>query len=403
MNASIARAVDFGCNYALVGVFAVGLLGAWTIPTDAPRAGGPAGRQEPVAAPMTILPGTFTSMTVPVVESMAIHVPFAVEPPPVERAAALSSGMELAIVDLPMALLTPFDPTITEDEPARVDSETNIAEVRPLHGRLSHAAGPLRRQVTPMQVADTNEMAQVFQAHDYTLDRARRGGPIPSIQIDRVPGDLVNVRDGNERKALFIKALLPIVLEVNERILAERDHLVRLHERHATSRSLSVIERMWLAEVADRYGTDPSNFVELLKRVDVVPPSMAIAQAGVESGWGTSYAARVGNALFGQIQPTGRHSVKVPWKPGPAMPQPFQSVADSVEAYFLNLNTHFAYADFRSERARLRASSTELDGYHLIGQLRRYSELGQGYINFVRIVIRENRLSDFDRVKLPPI
>jgi Bax protein len=298
----------------------------------------------------------------------------------------------------------PFDPAAFRPYTASPDEEgTAHAESRPLHGRLSHAYGPLRRQVTSMSVASINELQKLFDDHEYTLDQARRGAPVPALQIDRVPDDLVKVRDGNERKSLFIAALLPIVLEANERILAERHHLLRLQDRHVAGRSLSVIERMWLAEVADRYGTDPADFIELLRRVDVVPPSMAIAQAAVESGWGTSYAARVGNSLFGQIQPNGRHSVNVPWRPGPAMPQPFSSVSDSVDAYFLNLNTHFAYGDFRAERARMRSGGKEPDGYHLIGQLLRYSELGRGYINFVRNLIRENQLSDFDRAKLPPI
>ncbi len=391
MNARIARAADFGRNYALVGAFAASLLGAWTIPQDARHAGplaspGPAGHS-PIAGRAT------TGAPAIAVEQAGVNMPLPVEPPPVELTIAIPPAVELAIAELPMAELPPFDPTIAELGATPVDGGTAAPhEPRPLHGRLSHAIGPLRRQVTTMQVTGTNELTQVFQAHDYTLDQARRGEPVPALQIDRVPGDLVNVRDGNERKELFIKALLPIVLETNERILAERDHLLRLHGRHAVGRSLSVIERMWLAEVADRYGTDPANFVELLKRVDMVPPSMAIAQAGVESGWGTSYAARVGNSLFGQIR-AGRGQI----------PQPFPSVGDAVEAYILNLNTHFAYADFRNERARLRASGAELDGYHLIGQLRRYSELGQGYINFVRGLMRENRLSDFDRAKLPPI
>jgi len=129
---------------------------------------------------------------------------------------------------------------------------------------------------------------------------------------------------------------------------------------------------------------------------------MAIAQAGVESGWGTSYAARVGNSLFGQIQSSGRHTVDVPWKAGPAMPQPFANVADSVEAYFLNLNTHFAYAAFRAERAQQRAQGAHPDGFKLIGQLLRYSQLGGHYINYVRNIIRENQLSDFDRARLSP-
>lgn len=273
-----------------------------------------------------------------------------------------------------------------------------------MHGWLSHAYSGQRRHrvVVAMRVSNTEELTQVFDAHDYSLDHARRGQPIPALQIDRVPADLGSLKDGNERKWLFIKALLPIVLEVNERILADRNELLRLRDVAARGGELSVAERLWLADVAERYGADPSNIAEMLLRVDIVPPSMAIAQAGVESGWGTSYAARVGNSLFGQIQSSGRHSVAVPWKAGPAMPQPFANVAESVEAYFLNLNTHFAYAAFRVERAQQRAQGAPPDGYRLIGQLLRYSQLGGHYINYVRNIIRENQLSDFDSARLSP-
>ncbi len=276
-------------------------------------------------------------------------------------------------------------------------------EARPMHGWLSHAyTGQRRNRVVAMRVSNTEQLAQVFQAHDYSLDHARRGQPIPALQIDRVPADLGSLKDGNERKWLFIKALLPIVLEVNERILAERNELLRLRDLAQRGKEPSVAERLWLADIAERYGADPSNINEMLLRVDIVPPSMAIAQAGVESGWGTSYAARVGNSLFGQIQSSGRHAVDVPWKAGPAMPQPFANVAESVEAYFLNLNTHFAYAAFRTERSQQRAQGAHPDGYRLIGQLLRYSQLGGHYINYVRNIIRENQLSDFDRARLSP-
>ncbi len=365
MNVHVARAVDFGQKYALVGVFSVSLAGGLTIPAGMTLAESRQDHTRRIAAP---------------VQAGVLDVPVAGLPP--LDPAELLPRLEVAIAELPLAQMPPFDPAALASD----------AGARPMHGRLAYAAGPIRRQVTPMQVTSTNELARVFDQHDYTLDQARRGEPVPALQIDRVPGDLVKVRDGNERKELFIKTLLPILLETNERILADRQHLQRLRQRHTTGRGLSVIERMWLAEVADRYGTEVDDFEELALRVDIVPPSMAIAQAGVESGWGTSRAARTSNALFGQIQPGTRQ-----------LPQPFSSVADSVEAYIHNLNTHFAYTGFRAERARLRAQGRDPDGYHLIGQLVRYSELGSGYIKFVRGLIRENRLSDFDRARLPPI
>ena len=135
-------------------------------------------------------------------------------------------------------------------------------------------------------------------------------------------------------------------------------------------------------------------------RVDVVPPSMAIAQGGVESGWGTSVAARVGNSLFGQIQSVGRHSVAVPWRPGSGMPQPFSNVGEAAEAYVINLNTHPAYSAFRNERAAMRNRGESPDGYQLVWQLLRYSEMGGEYVRFVRLIMRENSLADFDRARL---
>jgi Bax protein len=104
--------------------------------------------------------------------------------------------------------------------------------------------------------------------------------------------------------------------------------------------------------------------------------------------------------LFGQIQSVGRHNVSVPWKPGPAMPQPFGSIGEAAEAYVANLNTHPAYAAFRAERAALRERNETLAGYHLIGQLLRYSELGQQYVRFVRLIMRENDLAELDSARL---
>jgi Bax protein len=412
MNVRFVRAIDSGRNCAIAGMLAGSLLAGAAMTHDLPRVS----LTMPAAAAMPV-PEQAMEQGLP-------DLPLPIAPPPVvlgmatlptlEQILAMQPPAEVPALKLPvidLALLVPATasepPPLTPDDfspaVATIEVDEVVDEARPLHGRLSRPAAQLRRQVMSTRVTNASELTRLFEAHDYTLDQARRGEPVPPLQIDRVPADLGAVKDGNERKTLFITALLPIVLEANERIMAERDHVMRLYERHRAGRSLNTIERMWLAEVADRYGTDPADFVELLKRVDAVPPSMAIAQAGVESGWGTSYAARVGNSLFGQIQPSGRHAVSVPWKPGPAMPQPFSTVSDSVEAYFRNLNTHFAYRAFRAERARLRKAGKEPDGHYLIGQLVRYSELGHGYIRFVRAVIRENRLSDFDRARLPPI
>lgn len=270
------------------------------------------------------------------------------------------------------------------------------------HGRFAAPGNAVRRQVQLRAISPrtADELAGFFREASYTLDDVRLGEAVPPIKVDRVPADLGS-KDGNERKALFITAILPVVLGVNQRVLSDREQLLHLRDRLESDEPfLTPFERIWLDVLAERYETTVDQLDELVRRVDVVPPSMAIAQGGVESGWGTSYAARTGNALFGQIQATGRHSVSVPWKPGRSMPQPFSSVGEATEAYIANLNTHPAYAGFRQVRAQMREHGELLEGYRLIGTLLRYSERGAQYVQFVRQIMRENELSDFDGARL---
>jgi len=290
--------------------------------------------------------------------------------------------------------------------PAEPDDTFHRATVEAFmgHGRFAAPGNALRRQVQLRSISPrtADELAGFFREASYTLTDIRQGEAVPALKVDRVPGDLGN-KDGNERKQLFITAILPVVLEVNQRVLVDRDQLVALRDKVAADPfSMTSMERIWLEDLADRYETTPDRFDELLRRVDIVPPSMAIAQGGVESGWGTSFAARTGNALYGQIQSVGRHSVTVPWKPGNGMPQPFSSVGEATEAYIANLNTHPAYAPFRNARAVARARGESLEGYQLVGTLLRYSERGLHYVQFVRQIMRENDLHDFDKAKLSP-
>ena len=261
------------------------------------------------------------------------------------------------------------------------------------HGRFAAPGNAVRRQVQvkPINPRTADELAGFLREASYTLTEVRQGEAVPAIKVERVPADLGS-KDGNERKQLFISAILPVVLEINHRVLVDREKLVALRDKMASNPdSVTAIERVWLEDLADRYEATADQLDELLRRVDIVPPSMAIAQGGVESGWGTSVAARTGNALYGQMQVTARNG---------AMPQPFSNVGEATEAYITNLNTHPAYAGFRTARAASRDRGEALEGYRLVGTLLRYSERGMGYVQFVRQIMRENDLHDFDKARL---
>ena len=65
-------------------------------------------------------------------------------------------------------------------------------------------------------------------------------------------------------------------------------------------------EKSWLRLKLREYKVKKSDFKELLKRMDIIPVSIALAQAAKESGWGTSRFALEGNAIFGQWTWTGK-------------------------------------------------------------------------------------------------
>ncbi|MCH2098860.1 MAG: glucosaminidase domain-containing protein, partial [Pseudomonadales bacterium] len=137
---------------------------------------------------------------------------------------------------------------------------------------------------------------------------------------------------------------------------------------------------------------------ELLACVDVIPPSLVLAQAATESAWGTSRFARKANNLFGEwcftagcgLVPNHRsqgatHEV-----------ERFATVSASIDSYFHNLNSHPAYAELRAIRARAREAAATISGADLAAGLMLYSERGEDYVDELRQIIRVNDLGRFD-------
>ena len=165
---------------------------------------------------------------------------------------------------------------------------------------------------------------------------------------------------------------------------------------------LSAEDRLWLAVVEDRYKVVRGDLGALELGMDIIPPSLALAQAAEESGWGTSRFVVEGNALFGQwtdnkkngLIPLGRvinHNYRI---------EAFQSLLDGVRAYARNLNTHRAYRSFRAGRSELRRSGKILSGQKLSLHLASYSERGENYIRSLQKIITSNSLEKFDHLKL---
>ncbi len=270
----------------------------------------------------------------------------------------------------------------------------------PASALLDHT--PLVRPVASLSLPDTRAVAATFDRHGYRLDRVRKDGIVPRVFLATLPTDLDAVAVVGERKQLFLQTVLPLVLHVNETILGQRQRALALYEAKQAGVRLSKPERVWLADLHDYYRVAAGDSVELFRRLDAVPPSLALAQAVEESGWGTSRFAQEGNAIFGQWVLASQHGLVPAQRDAGARHsvRRFGELAGSVRAYIRNLNTHRAYRDFRTKRVVLRRRPMPLNGYILADTLQHYSERGDAYVATLRSLIRSNKLRNFDRAKL---
>ena len=241
---------------------------------------------------------------------------------------------------------------------------------------------------------------QLFRDTNYSLSEVRKSKKVKPIRLSLLPNEIKQIESSKKRKNLFIQIILPLILEENSLILIDRKRLFSILNKNKNSKK----EINWLNQKFKQYGVLNKDIPTLKVRMDIVPVSLAIAQAAKETGWGTSRFALEGNALFGQwtwsgdgIKPAGaesdtKHKV-----------MKFKVLKASVRAYQRNLNTHSSYKNFRQLRAQLRDDSEKLDSLLLADQLDNYAETGKEYTKILKQIINQNSLQDFDDVKLMPL
>ena len=240
---------------------------------------------------------------------------------------------------------------------------------------------------------------ELFKDTNYTLENVRETKLVKPIVLDLLPKKMNTIENTKRRKNLFIQIILPLILEENNIIKLDRRNLFSILNKNNNSQN----EKKWLNKKFKQYGVVNKDLSTLKVRMDVIPVSLAIAQAAKETGWGTSRFALEGNALFGQwtwsgegIKPAGadnnsNHKV-----------MKFKVLKASVRAYQRNLNTHSGYKEFRMARAQARDGNKNLNSLNLADFLDRYAETGAEYTKILKKIIEQNNLTDFDDAKLLP-
>ena len=241
---------------------------------------------------------------------------------------------------------------------------------------------------------DARTVISLFEEENYNLKDIRDGKAVEPFFLSKLPTGIDKIDNIVDRKKLFIRVILPLIIYENNQIEEDRDYLSQI----LREKSISEEETLWLDKKFIEYKVNNKNIEELKIKMDIIPPSIALAQAAYESGWGTSRFAMEGNSLFGvRTWQKGKGMVPLDRDEEASFEvKTFKIIRASISAYKKNLNTHASYKEFRRARAEQRNNRNKISGLELAKFLDKYSEIGYEYADRLKKIIEQNSLTDFD-------
>jgi Bax protein len=272
---------------------------------------------------------------------------------------------------------------------------------------LAADSAPTKAQIPATKIPDASVTASITSARpDADQDAMSEQSPVsanPAIVM--IPADFARripdrhlALSGDDQKQSFINLVLPLIVASNDELVQRRNAVKAAPD----AKNRAILEK-WavLYRVEPKKLDDAELAKQLLRRVDTIPVALALAQAAIESGWGTSRFALQGNALFGQwawtesagIRPLAASNER-------AVVRSFGSLLESVRAYMHNLNTHPNYQRFRIARQRLSPQNKSIKADNLAAYLDSYAEIGTAYVDKLRAVMSSNNLDQYAQARL---
>tara|TARA_Y100000992_G_scaffold283819_1_gene233429 strand:+ start:428 stop:1951 length:1524 start_codon:yes stop_codon:yes gene_type:complete len=280
------------------------------------------------------------------------------------------------------------------EKPQKKEQQKQVKKPEP---KKEKSPSQVTELVLPNLNIKTETVLSLFEDVEYDLKTVRYQKRVKPIYFTQFPKDLDEIKDTKLKKETFIKIVLPLVIAENDKILNDKIKLKRITSKKMTTDK----EKSWLRLKLREYKIKNSDITELDKRMDIIPVSIALAQAAKESGWGTSRFALEGNAIFGQWTWTGQgiEPLNKGKHEGHKILR-FPILRASVKAYKNNLNTHKGYSEFREKRYSYRKRNKSIKGLNLTETLDRYAKTGKEYTEILEQIIKQNDLSDFETVQL---
>lgn len=205
---------------------------------------------------------------------------------------------------------------------------------------------------------------------------------MPKIYVDRFPDDFV--QEGNPE--LFIKVMMSLILHENNMITKDRKFLESLNQKYNAKTPWNEEEKIHFNTLKQTYGITEqkipeTQLAELLKRVDIIPPSLVVAMAGVQTNWGKKSL----QAPFGQKE----------WINGKYTEKQFNTLGEAVHSFMLEMNTLPIYFDMWKHRQTYKNLRGSL-GEKLIGTADNFMRENPVYEQQIKQAFKKLNLTIFD-------
>jgi Bax protein len=277
-------------------------------------------------------------------------------------------------------------------------------------GNLQAGQGHVQDGNLYLKDYSTAELQTEFQTLMYDRFLNPPNNLYPRFFVLNLPADLDSFENKTFRNQLFMQIVLPIVLKINEEIKEERENLLALQYDFKNNSDLENFECAYLEDLAKKYDvTTPFKdsrrcFVllsELLRRVDIIPPSLIVAAAAIDTKWGTSRIAVEGNNLFKAknwysqdgIKPIGKDADE------PYRYVIYDTLEDGIRAYMLKVNSDINYMHFWNARQTARKRKGPLYGLRLVWTFALEHQL-KNYAGLLDYTIVFYRMTFFDEAAL---
>ena len=241
-------------------------------------------------------------------------------------------------------------------------------------------------------------LGECFDSLDFKLEDSRTSKKVPDIRVMNIHSSIKSL-DVDDKKRAFISSILLATVSVNDEIHQNRDTIAGILQKETSQRTEPEIQL--LNTILSECRVKPEQEDQLLEHYDILPISLVIAQAILESAWGTSHFAITGNSLFGEHMSHSAKGKYIQAEGSDIRLRAFNTIEGSVKGYIHNINRNPAYKGLRRSRSAMREKGTHLDGIALASTEDHYSELGHAYTERIITVINYNKLNEYDLCRFP--